>query len=514
MPRTPLATAIAIVLGVAATSACGGPSAYQRSVKAGQQANAAGDYIQAARHYQDACRRSGKADDAACQAAREHHAYVRDAALYAGAEPCRAGDVDACHAAVGPALGLLPGDRQLVELLDEAGDAHAATCDAIRGVEPQRTVERMQCLRGAAAAIDTPSYRERLAEARAAAAELFARIAAERELEPYPGTRFVFWDAAAEFGDVRAPTARDRAWRNFVDRAAIPVAVTLSAQGPGAPSSAIDLCAETTPGARVACRAAADAIGVQVDVTVGAMQHRRWTETLSAQYQSGTRRDRNPAYRPARRRVFRAEASVSEIEPRLIELRAACEAAEQAWWSASSEERPAAEVEKTRVCEERDGTEQAYDRRGAELADARVELANTPAFVEDPVYATHTWTVRRYEWEAAYEIAVTVGGNTSQHSGVATFTAAEQDAFAPAGIEALSRGIDPVPADVFARARADAAAKARAALVPVLDARADARAAECPVERASWSAAWLECRSEVQLWRGDRQRAAPLLTMR
>jgi hypothetical protein len=48
----------------------------------------------------------------------------------------------------------------------------------------------------------------------------------------------------------------------------------------------------------------------------------------------------------------------------------------------------------------------------------------------------------------------------------------------------------------------------------VLDARADARAAECPVERASWSAAWLECRSEVQLWRGDRQRAAPLLTMR
>lgn len=497
-----------LVLGLAA---CAGPSAYQQSMTRARKAHAAGDYATAAHHYRDACQRAGKPDDPSCKSAREHTEYIHNTSVAAAAAPCRAGDVAACRDALAPALALTPGAPELTALLDEAGDVYAARCDQQVGARLEDAVRYVRCLESAADAVGTPRYRARVGDARAAAARVFIHFAEQPALAEYPGARYVLWDAAAEYGDAHAATARDDAWRAFVDAAAIPVIAALHARGPGAPAGAVDLCADVRPGDRVACRAGDGAVLVDVELSLGALRHRAWTETRSQQYQAGVRRDPNPAYRAAQRRVARADDAVREIEPQLVDLKVECDAADRAWWDASSEERPAIEEHKQVVCDRYERTKDILDRRMAELRDAEYELERTPAFVEEAIYDTHTWTAVLHEWTASYSYAITVAGSATSGTGEVQFTAEDQPGFAPAGVPARSRGTPPQPADAYARAHADLTARTRAALEPALTARAAARAADCPPDRPAWTAGWLQCRSEVALWSGTRQRAASLL---
>lgn len=275
--------------------------------------------------------------------------------------------------------------------------------------------------------------------------------------------------------------AHHRAWRSAVDSVRVTGIVELDARLDGDPAFCADVVGEMRAGAMVRCSPDGE-VGVRVSLDLGRIEHQRAARQESARYVVGSEFVPNPDYPAVEAAFFAASDALARAQERLARS----------------------------YGEGREGLEALVAERGRALDGARAALEDTPATLERPVHAVHSWEAVHHTWRTdfGWRASLEAAGlrTTRDGAGELTRRGVDQPGFAAAGVRG-QRAARPSP-QAFAEAAADRAAEGVARMLDdELDRMAAHREQICPpAPRQADDAGWLACRAEVRLLRGQKPR--------
>ncbi len=272
---------------------------------------------------------------------------------------------------------------------------------------------------------------------------------------------------------------KPRAWKAALQKARATGVIEVDARLGGDSRFCADVVSKMRAPGMVRCSPDAD-ISVDVDLSVGSLDHSWDSRRHSRDYVAGVYEVENPARRDAMHEFRVASRALASAEERLA--------------MAKDAGKPTDELE-----------DLVRSRRSArERADR--ELASTPRFVERTEMAEYRWTAVHHTWSAPYDWTAKLdaaGARLSRNgSGALMYRGVDQRGFEPAEVRAL-RAHEPASSQVRGEAYGRTVTGVARMLDDQLDRAAALREGQCPpTPRLTDDADWLACRAEVKLLRG------------
>jgi hypothetical protein len=490
---------------------CGG--AYGRARDAAEESAKQRRFVDALVHYEQACALSKEPGDETCKAAQQMRPLAENELVGRYEPACSRGDAPTCIDGLAKAPPSIRDNMRLRQLRKLGGKRHYEAClshpDDLAG-----NVKRARCVGAFEAAVNDPDYTQWNREVHQNAAGKL--VAHARGLQKaHPAASVILFDAAQSLAPADAIALElEQATQAFLESSAAPLRILLTLTGPdGSQAAATDICPElqASLGHRVRCHASGPVI--RVEMRAERIRDRMWTENHSQRYQAGVEQIPNPAYDSASDRVDHARRAVTRAEEGVAEAVADCRAAEREWAetpdSDSSKDDKA--LRKERECDRAQAREDNLAARQSELRDAESDFRTTDMHLERPVFDTHHWTSRHFEWSLPYAFTLDGFGTQLSDAGTVVVARMEQEAFPPANVPGSSVGRPPRYHELIAEAHSRMAQATLKMLTDHLTAWGQSRVQECPAA-LEWTGPWLECQAEAALWSGQAVDASIVLS--
>lgn len=451
VPRTTLSAATLGLLLIAASCASNPAkdAALKRAALAHQQGDLAGEAVAlrqacaADRKDTDVCKRSVDAERNALQSLR---VAARSQCEFAA----RAHDnMPQCLAALAEARKITMSDPEIEATADNAGRTQAEFCNGMMSSTPPKPIEAVRLARCAEvyqSQIATATFAQWVQQSRQVAATALLQLTREPGFTGNQGATAVLLSAAtclAPTGDL--PQRSSAAQAAYADM--MRPHLTLVGAGP-IPIS--DICAASSdilggPTGRITCSSRsklAPQLQYELTVDISAVNRRVSEQPMSKQYVARIDRRNNPEYQPAARDEVFTREQLRQAEERLRQDESDCNSAESALSRAGSCSSCSERSEKDRACNAEDASKQNVETRRRDADAAATRLRNTPATIEEKIWATANWTVRTHEWSAPWRANLaTPSAAVGQWTGFAVFTDSENQAVPEADVasDPLSR---------------------------------------------------------------------------
>jgi hypothetical protein len=465
------------------TVAACGPSFHDQQVLDAKRAQGRGDSVDAAAHWDAACRAEPD-DKESCQAATATADRVRAASVQAADPVCDAGDMDACAAALRDIRRLRPQDATVKAVLLKGMVAYRKKCEAMENPSSlDSTVRRLDCVMKKATTVGDATYQTMVQEEREHAALVLATAAASRS----PGASYTLYRTAQCLSRRIEPGTRTQAaGAAFVGASAQPIVVRV--RNAGTVNLSADTLApcnyvQTAMGARARCidpsaPTTFPDFTIDLSISLGRVNHRATEDVRVARYQSGVETVPNLERRSVESEARRAERSFESVEQETMDRKAACE-----------------RTRRPQDCDRYNASVPVYNRRMQERDAARSRLAQTPVSFEQPIYASAQYTVRHHVWSTPFTIeGRTISGEAVRDAGTFTREDSENPSVLAAGIQEDPL-VTPTMEDFDLALRQAVVNASKGALQ-----RAFERRALCAGKNWSFDSPELECRAVSELY--------------
>lgn len=512
--------ATGLVAALLSLSACAGNPAKDAALKRAAAARKVGDLAGEALALREACAADRKDADV-CKRSSDAERNAMQSLRVAAKSQCDFAatahdNMPQCLAAIAQGRKLATRDPDIEAIADAAGRSHAEFCNGLVSSSPPKPLEAIRLARCALvyeAAIGTPAYGQWINDTRKVASTSMLQLTSEAGFAGNQGATAVLLSAAA----CLAPLA------DLPQRAATAQATYADMMRPhltlvgGGPIPIADICASTSavlggPTGRVACASRsklAPQLQYEVVVDVSAVSHQVSEQGMSKQYVARIDRRDNPEYRTAARDEVFTREQLRQAEERARDDESTCSTAESALSRANSCYSCPERTEKERACNAADASKRNVDTRRQDAQQAANRLRQTPAIIEEKIWATAHWTVRTHQWSAPWRANVTAPSATiGQWTGFATFADSENQAVPEAEIayDPLTR---PDNGWQFVDVREQVAKQLAGVVDGAVIAEGKRQRANCagPLE---WEGGWLACWAASNWWMGSQFDGAAL----
>ncbi|MBP9087205.1 MAG: hypothetical protein KBG15_13875, partial [Kofleriaceae bacterium] len=241
----------------------------------------------------------------------------------------------------------------------------------------------------------------------------------------------------------------------------------------------------------------------EVVLDVSAVNRRVSEQAMQKQYVARVDRHNNPEYQTAARDEVFTREQLRQAEERFREAESNCTSAVAALSRAGSCSSCAEHTEKERACNAADASKRNVDGRQRDADTAATRLRNTPAMLEENIWATANWTVRTHEWSAPWRANLaTPSAAIGQWTGVAVFTDSENQAVPEAEIafDPLTR---PDNGWQYIDVRNQVATKLAAVVEAAVVAEGQRLRSSCD-GALQWEGGWVTCWAASNWWLGGR----------
>jgi hypothetical protein len=461
---------------------------WQDAIEKEQALRAAGDDVNAAAAFRQACDQGAPPETKACEAARSTAARAAHEAIERGESACRAGELGVCFSALHGARGVTAENTKeratIEELLEVASSMHMESCSRLPLQNLDGATAAYRCLSLLRKEVALPAHATRIDRQAQKIAAFLLEEAHRHEVEQAFGAGAVHAGLArCMVGGSETKRLFDDDGARFLDQARLPAVVTISGLSPAAKDR---LCAALKPGPLKCSPAAPDLVssekgaeknGVLANgaLKLATLKHSSKPSTKVIEYIAGIDKVPNPDFDRLTREIEVDRRALRGTEKDAANGKEACAAAEAALVKAANCTACKEATERERICTKADALADDAKKANDDFDTKKVLLSRTPRTVEQNRMATHSWIETQHRWELPFEVTVDGAAALKDVLVVEDF---EAPGFPPAGIIAKKLN-EPTVATMRPTIEERATAHAQAELTRQLVARGKALAPTC-----------------------------------